>query len=55
MSANKNVVVAQSGGPTPVINNSLRGIIDACRSFPSEMGNVYGGYHGIEGVLRART
>jgi len=31
----RNVVVAQSGGPTPVINNSLRGIVDACRSFPA--------------------
>ena len=52
MASNKNVVVAQSGGPTPVINNSLRGIIDACRSFPSEFGKVYGGRHGIEGVLK---
>lgn len=52
MATGKNVVVAQSGGPTPVINNSLRGIIDACRSFPNEFGKVYGGYHGIEGVLK---
>jgi 6-phosphofructokinase len=27
MGENKNVVVAQSGGPTPVINNSLRSVI----------------------------
>ena len=47
----RNVVVAQSGGPTPVINNSLRGIVEACRSFPNEMDQVYAGYHGIEGVL----
>jgi len=50
--APRNVVVAQSGGPTPVINNSLRGIIDACRSFPSDFGTVYGGYHGVEGILK---
>ena len=50
--AARNVVVAQSGGPTPVINNSLRAILDACRSFPSEIGTVYAGYHGIEGVLK---
>jgi 6-phosphofructokinase len=48
----KNVVVAQSGGPSPVINNSLRGIIDTCRMFPDRFGKIYGGWHGIEGVLR---
>jgi len=52
MAEKRNVVVAQSGGPTPVINNSLRAIVDACRSFPSEFGVVYAGYHGIEGVLK---
>ena len=52
MDSHRNVVVAQSGGPTPVINNTLRGIIEACRSFPGEFARVYGGYHGIEGVLR---
>ncbi len=48
----KNVIVAQSGGPSPVINNSLRGIIDTCRRFPETFGKVYGGWHGIEGVLK---
>ncbi len=48
----KNVVVAQSGGPTPVINNSLRGIIETCREFPRDFGTVYGGFHGIEGILK---
>jgi 6-phosphofructokinase 1 len=47
----KNVIVAQSGGPSPVINSSLRGIIETCRMFPGKIGNVYGGWHGIEGVL----
>ena len=45
------MVVAQSGGPSPVINNSLRGIIETAREM-SEIGTVYGGYHGIEGVLK---
>ena len=49
---NKNVVVAQSGGPSCVINNSLRGIIDTCRMFPGKFEKIYGGYHGIEGVLK---
>ena len=49
---NKNVIVAQSGGPTPVINNTLRGIIDTCQSMPDRFGTIYAGWHGIEGVLR---
>ena len=48
----KNVVIAQSGGPSPVINNSLRGIIEGCRAYPSAFGRIYGGWHGIEGVLK---
>ncbi len=47
----RNLVVAQSGGPTPVINNTLRGIIETAR----ELGcfdRIYGGRHGIEGVLK---
>jgi 6-phosphofructokinase 1 len=47
----KNVIVAQSGGPSPVINSSLRGIIETCRMFPGKFGKIYGGWHGIEGVL----
>lgn len=47
-----NVVMAQSGGPTPVINNSLRGIIDACKADPHNFGKLYAGWHGIEGVLK---
>jgi 6-phosphofructokinase len=52
MSHPANVVVAQSGGPTPVINNSLRGLLEACQTMPETYGTVYAGYHGIEGVLR---
>jgi 6-phosphofructokinase 1 len=52
MSGRGNVVVAQSGGPTPVINNSLRGVVEACRELPEHFGTVYAGRHGIEGVLR---
>jgi 6-phosphofructokinase len=49
---NKNVVVAQSGGPSPVINSSLRGVVEACRAIPDKFGAVYAGFHGIEGVLK---
>lgn len=52
MSKPKNVIVAQSGGPTPVINNSLRGVIEACRDYPDIFGTVYAGFHGVEGILR---
>lgn len=48
----KNVIIAQSGGPSPVINNTLRGIIDTCSMFPGRFGTLYGGWHGIEGVLK---
>jgi 6-phosphofructokinase len=52
MSKPNNAVVAQSGGPTPVINASLRGVVDASRAYPDVLGTVYAGYHGIEGVLK---
>ena len=48
----KNVIVAQSGGPTAVINNTLRGIVETCREMPERFGTVYAGFHGIEGVLK---
>jgi ATP-dependent phosphofructokinase / diphosphate-dependent phosphofructokinase len=51
MNRAKNLVVAQSGGPSPVINNSLRGIVETARELP-EIGTVYGARHGIEGVLK---
>lgn len=48
----KNVIVAQAGGPTPVINNTLRGILETCQAAPDRFGVVYAGHHGIEGVLK---
>jgi 6-phosphofructokinase len=47
-----NVVVAQSGGPSPVINASLRGVVETCIDMPDTFGTVYAGLHGIEGVLK---
>jgi len=47
----RNLVVAQSGGPSPVINNSLRGIVEQARDL-HEIDRVYGARHGIEGVLK---
>lgn len=48
----RNVIVAQSGGPTAVINNSLRGVVESCLDNPSAFGTIYGAWHGIEGVLK---
>ncbi len=40
MTQPKNVLVAQSGGPSPVINNSLRGVVETCRAKPGHFGTV---------------
>lgn len=45
------MVVAQSGGPSCVINSTLRGIVEAARDFDS-IGQVFAAHHGIEGVLK---
>ncbi|MBI4244532.1 MAG: diphosphate--fructose-6-phosphate 1-phosphotransferase [Planctomycetes bacterium] len=52
MAVPKNVIVAQSGGPSQVINNSLRGVIETCKEFPDKFGRLYAGYHGVEGILK---
>ncbi len=45
----KNLLVAQSGGPTAVINSSLAGVIKG--GFDSDkIDKVYGGINGIEGI-----
>ena len=49
-----NLMVGQSGGPTPVINASLAGVIRANQLNPL-YDRVLGGIHGIEGVLHARV
>ncbi len=46
----KNVVIAQSGGPTAVINNSVRGAIDVLKN-SQKIGRIYGARMGILGVL----
>jgi 6-phosphofructokinase 1 len=52
MCAVVHALVAQSGGPSPVINASLVGVIDACRDYPGRIGRVLGAWHGVEGILR---
>lgn len=48
----RHVLVAQSGGPSPVINASLLGVVEACRDFPDRLGRVFAARHGVEGLLR---
>lgn len=48
-----NVVVAQSGGPTAVINASLLGVYRAARQWP-QVDTVFGSLNGIEGILNDR-
>ena len=45
-------VVAQSGGPTAVINASACGVIQAALDQPGTFTGVYGALNGILGVLR---
>lgn len=44
------VLVAQGGGPTAVINQSLVGVVLEARKFP-EITKVYGALHGVRGIL----
>ena len=48
-----NCLVAQSGGPTTVINASLAGVVRANQLNPV-YDHVYGGLNGIEGILEDR-
>jgi ATP-dependent phosphofructokinase / diphosphate-dependent phosphofructokinase len=50
--ARRNAIVAQSGGPSPVINASLQGVIEACFEYPQHFDAIYGAWHGVEGILK---
>lgn len=47
----KNCLVAQSGGPTAVINSSVVGVVRGNEEI-KHYDNVYGGINGIEGILQ---
>ena len=48
----KNLLYAQSGGVTPVINATACGVIETARKNRDKIGKVYAGKDGIIGVLR---
>lgn len=47
------VVIAQGGGPTAVINQSLVGAVLESRKFP-QITRVYGAINGVEGIMNER-
>ena len=47
----RNVLYAQSGGVTAVINVSAQGVIETARKHPQHFGKVYAGRNGIIGAL----
>ena len=46
-----NLLVAQSGGPTAVINASVAGVIQEAGRHPDQIEEIYGGLNGILGIL----
>lgn len=46
-----NLLVAQSGGPTAVINASVAGVIQEAGRHPEVIEEIYGGLNGILGIL----
>jgi 6-phosphofructokinase len=46
-----NLLVAQSGGPTAVINASVAGVIQEAGRHPDAIEEIYGGCNGIFGIL----
>src|SRR5205814_8510097 len=46
-----NLLGAQSGGPTAVINASVAGIIQEAGRHPDQVTEIYGGLNGILGIL----
>src|SRR5207249_6534939 len=47
-----NLLVAQSGGPTAVINASVAGVIQEAGRHPDQIQEIYGGLNGILGILK---
>ncbi len=48
---NKNILIAHGGGPTPVMNSSLRGVIEGARA-SGNTGKIYAARFGAEGILK---
>lgn len=51
MKKSNNMVIAQSGGPSMVINASLVGAVFAAKKAGDRIGRILGARHGIQGIL----
>jgi 6-phosphofructokinase len=49
-----NAIVAQGGGPTAVINQSLVGVVETLRDSP-EIERIYGARHGVRGIIEKQV
>ncbi|HRZ61342.1 MAG TPA: 6-phosphofructokinase, partial [Rubrivivax sp.] len=49
--AGSRIVVAQGGGPTAVINQSLVGVVLEARRF-GNVERIYGAHHGVRGIIQ---
>ncbi len=45
-----NILIAQGGGPTPVISASLKGVIEEAKKYP-QINGIYGARYGVEGLF----
>lgn len=54
MSHAKNVIYAQAGGVSAVINASAAGVIEMVKRHPEKFGHIYAAVNGIVGVLEER-
>lgn len=50
MAPQTKALIAQGGGPTAVINQSLVGAVLECRKFP-QIDRIYGALHGVRGIV----
>lgn len=50
----KNMIIAQSGGPSPAINASLAGAVQRAMASGDQIGHIYGAVNGLEGLLQRR-
>jgi len=46
-----NLLVAQSGGPSAVVNATLAGVIEEALNHEDEVHEIYGGLNGVQGIL----
>ncbi len=52
MALTGNAIIAQSGGPTAVINNSVCGAVEEWLRSGADLGTIYAGVSGIKGILQ---